>query len=73
MQRTNILPNEPQTTKQFLKRKKEDPKYKYISQEMIKNIKKEISKNKNDQDIRKYRALRNYINREAIHVKEQWI
>ena len=63
------------TADKFLERKKHDPKQKWITQEIINDIQKRRAlKNKNDPDsIRKYRALRNKINREARCAKEKWI
>jgi len=57
----------------FLERKKQDPKPKWITQEIINDIQKRRTlKNKNDPDsIRKCRALRNKISREARRAKEQ--
>ncbi|VVC27548.1 Hypothetical protein CINCED_3A015042 [Cinara cedri] len=59
----------------LLERKKQDPKQKWITQEIINDTqKRRVLKNKNDPDsIRKYKSLRNKINREARRAKEQWI
>jgi len=55
----------------LLKRKKQDPKQKWITQEIINDIQKRRAlKNKNDPDsIRKYRSLRKRINREERRAK----